>query len=206
MRTITFVDSGKVSFSNPVRQPLFEFEDCLDGGKPKAECAAAHLKRIFPGLVSFFFCYKYHYRYPQSQYLHIQNATGHAISIPMPGHPIPSNDAALSQAKADVEKLEKLFDEHDAVFLLMDSRESRWLPTVLGAAKGKVRPALPKKKPADGINAIIFVIDCPQRCLGFRYLPRNEAWCSSFYVIHRTQRKATSKVGMLLLQRYCCSC
>ena len=74
-----------------------------------------------------------------------QNATGHAISIPMPGHPIPSSDAALSQAKADVEKLEKLFDEHDAIFLLMDSRESRWLPTVLGAAKGKVCPGLPKE-------------------------------------------------------------
>jgi len=116
VRTITFVDSAKVSFSNPVRQPLFEFEDCLGGGKPKAECAAASLKRIYPGI----------------------NATGHAISIPMPGHPIPSTDVALSQAKADVEKLEKLFDEHDAVFLLMDSRESRWLPTVLGAAKGKI--------------------------------------------------------------------
>ena len=55
MRTITFVDSAKVSFSNPVRQPLFEFDDCLDGGKPKAECAAASLKRIYPGIVSFFF-------------------------------------------------------------------------------------------------------------------------------------------------------
>lgn len=52
VRTITFVDSGKVSFSNPVRQPLFEFADCLDGGKPKAECAAASLKKIFPGIVS----------------------------------------------------------------------------------------------------------------------------------------------------------
>lgn len=52
VRKITFVDSGRVSFSNPVRQPLFEFEDCLEGGKPKAEAAAAALKRIFPGVVS----------------------------------------------------------------------------------------------------------------------------------------------------------
>ena len=52
IRKITFVDSSKVSFSNPVRQPLFEFEDCLEGGKPKAECAANRLKRIFPGVVS----------------------------------------------------------------------------------------------------------------------------------------------------------
>ena len=56
----------------------------------------------------------------------------------MPGHPIPPTAASLAEAKAAVQKLEQLFDEHDAVFLLMDSRESRWLPTVLGAAKGKV--------------------------------------------------------------------
>ena len=55
----------------------------------------------------------------------------------MPGHPIPPNAASMAQAKADVAKLEKLIDEHDVVFLLMDSRESRWLPTVVGAAKGK---------------------------------------------------------------------
>lgn len=55
----------------------------------------------------------------------------------MPGHPIPPT--SIDQVQADVATLEKLFDEHDAVFLLMDSRESRWLPTVLGAAKGKVR-------------------------------------------------------------------
>ena len=51
MRKITFVDSARVSFSNPVRQPLFEYEDCLNGGKPKAECAADRLKKIFPGVV-----------------------------------------------------------------------------------------------------------------------------------------------------------
>jgi ubiquitin-like modifier-activating enzyme ATG7 len=61
------------------------------------------------------------------------------LSIPMPGHPIPDSPTSIAQAKADVAKLEKLIAEHDAVFLLMDSRESRWLPTVIGAAKGKVR-------------------------------------------------------------------
>ena len=55
----------------------------------------------------------------------------------MPGHPVPPGTEAAS--KKDVETLERLVDEHDVVFLLMDSRESRWLPTVLGAAKGKVR-------------------------------------------------------------------
>ena len=54
----------------------------------------------------------------------------------MPGHPI--LPALQAQAKKDVDILEGLFDSHDAVFLLMDSRESRWLPTVMGAAKGKV--------------------------------------------------------------------
>ena len=45
------VDSSTVSFSNPVRQPLFEFQDSLEGGKPKAEAAAAALRRIYPGVV-----------------------------------------------------------------------------------------------------------------------------------------------------------
>lgn len=58
------------------------------------------------------------------------------LSIPMPGHPIPPGSE--EQTKRDVKVLEDLFDAHDAVFLLMDSRESRWLPTVLGSAKGKV--------------------------------------------------------------------
>ena len=29
VRAFTFVDSGRVSFSNPARQSLFEFADCL---------------------------------------------------------------------------------------------------------------------------------------------------------------------------------
>ena len=53
MRKITFVDNSRVSFSNPVRQTLFQFEDCKNGGRKKAEAAADSLKRIFPGIVSF---------------------------------------------------------------------------------------------------------------------------------------------------------
>ena len=114
VRKITFVDSSTVSFSNPVRQPLFEYQDSLEGGKAKAQCAADALKRIYPGVES----------------------AGYQISIPMPGHPIPA--PSLTQSKADVALLERLMDEHDVVFLLMDSRESRWLPTVMGAAKSKL--------------------------------------------------------------------
>lgn len=55
----------------------------------------------------------------------------------MPGHPI--SPSARDQTKKDLEQLEALIEEHDVVYLLMDSRESRWLPTVIGAAKGKVR-------------------------------------------------------------------
>ena len=54
----------------------------------------------------------------------------------MPGHPIPP--ASVDKTKKDIATLEKLIDEHDAVFQLMDSRESRWLPTVIAASKGKV--------------------------------------------------------------------
>ena len=32
VRHITLVDNGRVSYSNPVRQSLFTFKDCLEGG------------------------------------------------------------------------------------------------------------------------------------------------------------------------------
>lgn len=52
VRRITFVDNAKISYSNPVRQPLYEFEDCLGGGKSKAMAAVDRLTKIFPGVVS----------------------------------------------------------------------------------------------------------------------------------------------------------
>ncbi|XP_033066583.1 ubiquitin-like modifier-activating enzyme ATG7 isoform X5 [Trachypithecus francoisi] len=115
VRHITFVDNAKISYSNPVRQPLYEFEDCLVGGKPKALAAADRLQKIFPGV----------------------NARGFNMSIPMPGHPVNFSSVTLEQARRDVEQLEQLIESHDVIFLLMDTRESRWLPAVIAASKRK---------------------------------------------------------------------
>ena len=101
-----------MSFSNPVRQPLFNFKDCLDGGAKKAHRAAEALSQIYPGV----------------------DSSGYNMSVPMAGHPI--DDTA--KVKSDFETLRKLIDEHDVIFLLMDTRESRWLPTVIGKSSGKL--------------------------------------------------------------------
>uniref|UniRef100_A0A8C6YDA0 Ubiquitin-like modifier-activating enzyme ATG7 n=1 Tax=Naja naja TaxID=35670 RepID=A0A8C6YDA0_NAJNA len=116
VRKITFVDNAKISYSNPVRQPLYEFEDCLGGGKSKAIAAAERLQKIFPGV----------------------RAEGFNMSIPMPGHPVDFSETTLQQAQKDVAQLEKLIDGHDVIFLLMDTRESRWLPAVISASKRKL--------------------------------------------------------------------
>ena len=55
----------------------------------------------------------------------------------MPGHTVTSE----AQTRKDVELLESLIREHDVIFLLQDTRESRWLPTMLCASYNKVRAA-----------------------------------------------------------------
>lgn len=112
VRKITFVDNARVRYSNPVRQPLYDFKDCEEGGVRKAERAADMLSEIYPGM----------------------DANGYNLSVPMAGHPIMDED----RVKKEYEKLKGLIETHDAVFLLMDSRESRWLPTVMGKAAGKI--------------------------------------------------------------------
>ncbi|KDO28631.1 E1-like protein-activating enzyme G [Saprolegnia parasitica CBS 223.65] len=111
-RHMTFVDNGLVSHSNPVRQPLFEFHDV---GKPKAATAAKALARIFP----------------------LVHAEGHTLSIPMAGHAM-SSPAALADNEQAFHALRALIEAHDVIFLGTDSRESRWLPTVMAAASQKL--------------------------------------------------------------------
>lgn len=78
------------------------------------------------------------YMFLHSLYLFLlfQNSNGIVLNIPMPGHTV--SDSLIDQIRKDVETLEQLIEEHDAIFLLMDSRESRWLPSMLGSAKNKV--------------------------------------------------------------------
>ncbi|KAH7820739.1 Autophagy-related protein 7 (Atg7) [Monocercomonoides exilis] len=115
VRHITFVDRGKVSFSNPVRQPLFQFEHCLGGGQPKAETAAEEMKKILPTI----------------------DTKGISMTIHMPGHPVQPGKEE-EECRRDVLQLERLIRSHDVVFMLTDSREARWLPTLLCSYYGKV--------------------------------------------------------------------
>lgn len=112
---ITFLDkdNSSVAFSNPVRQSLFEFEDALNG-VPKASAAADRLVRIYPNA----------------------EAAAVRLTVPMPGHSVSSDDEAA--ALDDVNRLDALIAEADCVFVLTDTRESRWLPTLLCAHHNKL--------------------------------------------------------------------
>eukprot|EP00601_Ochromonadales_sp_CCMP2298_P017199 CAMPEP_0173235138 /NCGR_PEP_ID=MMETSP1142-20121109/10663_1 /TAXON_ID=483371 /ORGANISM="non described non described, Strain CCMP2298" /LENGTH=641 /DNA_ID=CAMNT_0014165353 /DNA_START=168 /DNA_END=2094 /DNA_ORIENTATION=+ len=116
VRDITFVDSGIVSYSNPARQCLFEYQDCVNRSY-KAVAAAARLQKIFPGVRS----------------------RGVVMSIPMPGHPLhAASSSSPSDEEANYLQFVELVNSHDVIFTLTDSRESRWLPTLLCAANDKL--------------------------------------------------------------------
>lgn len=110
---ISFVDYGNVGLSNPVRQSLFTNDDAAKK-RPKATAAADRLKEILPSV----------------------KATGHVLQIPMPGHSIA--ESMRAETHENIEKIATLIQSHDVLFLVTDSRESRWLPTLLGAFYGKV--------------------------------------------------------------------
>lgn len=137
VRSVTLVDGGRVALSNPVRQPLFTSAQASDG-QPKAAAAAASLGAITA----------------------TSQAVGEMLSVPMPGHVSlaecstaalramceqaaaaePSavldalkDDAAGAATARSLARLEELMLQHDVVYLLTDTRESRWLPSLLAA-------------------------------------------------------------------------
>ncbi|KAJ1361437.1 hypothetical protein KIN20_020683 [Parelaphostrongylus tenuis] len=113
VKNITFLDNSTVSYSNPVRQSLSEFEDARRS-RSKAETAATALQRIYPCI----------------------EANAVCLTVPMPGHTISeSEEDALER---DITVIDELVANHEVVFLALDSREARWLPTVLATKHGKM--------------------------------------------------------------------
>ena len=110
IKQMTLVDNGNVSYSNPVRQSLFTFEDAK-ASAPKAHAAARRAAEIDPNAV----------------------IAGEMLDIPMPGHSV-LDEGVFAES---LDRLEALVRSHDVVFLLTDSRESRWLPSVIGSVLGK---------------------------------------------------------------------
>ncbi len=111
---MTFVDNGRVSYSNPVRQCLFTFEDSRAEDNFKAKIAAKRITEIYPKV----------------------EAQSVVMNIPMPGHTVTEDN--FQQLFEDTEKLDALVKDHDVIFLLLDSREARWLPTVLAHVHKKL--------------------------------------------------------------------
>ncbi|XP_041785643.1 ubiquitin-like modifier-activating enzyme atg7 isoform X4 [Anopheles merus] len=112
---ISIVDCGHISLSNPIRQSLYRFEDTLNGGKPKASTVAERLLEINPSA----------------------KITGINLKIPMPGHPVGQGNE-VNETREILTKLINLIQQHDVIYLLTDSRESRWLPTMLGRFYNKI--------------------------------------------------------------------
>lgn len=110
---MTFVDSGKVSLSNPVRQSLFTHRDAAES-RSKAQAAGEAVLAVMPDA----------------------EVEAIELEIPMPGHP---HQKAEGLRKA-VQRLQDLVAAHDVVCMLTDSRESRWLPSLLVAAAQQQGP------------------------------------------------------------------
>ncbi|XP_076638993.1 autophagy-related 7 isoform X2 [Colletes latitarsis] len=113
VNNITFVDSSHVSHSNTVRQSLYSHQDAVEH-KFKVYAARDALLNIRPNM----------------------NAEGVILHVPMPGHVV--GKSMMESTKQSLEKLEELIQKNDVVFFLLDSREARWLPTVLCAAMNKI--------------------------------------------------------------------
>ncbi len=113
-RYIDFIDCGKISYSNPVRQSLYSFQDS-SSNTHKASMASNKLKEIFP----------------------LVNSEGYSMQIPLPSRSLVNSNAENAYFKT-LEQLETIISEHDVLFLLTDSRESRWYPTLIGKFLNKV--------------------------------------------------------------------
>ncbi|TGZ57334.1 Ubiquitin-like modifier-activating enzyme atg7 [Temnothorax longispinosus] len=122
INNMTLVDNSTVSHSNTVRQSLYTHEDAVQR-RHKAHAAKDALLRIRPSMAS-------------TSLLNLLNVEGVILHIPMPGHVV--GQSMMETTREAVSKLQELVNSHDVVFLLLDSREARWLPTLMCAATNKI--------------------------------------------------------------------
>ena len=101
VKNITFVDNGRVSYSNPARQCLFEYQHAVDQ-RFKAEIAAEVLQKIFPET----------------------NSQSFVSSIPMPNHSLQETNE--EEGNKQILLIDELIQSHDVIFALTDSREARY--------------------------------------------------------------------------------
>lgn len=111
-KNLTFVDNGKVTYSTPPRQSMYEINDI---GKFKVDVITEKILKINSSL----------------------NCKAHSISILCPDHPIIDKSTEPIQLK-EYNILKQLVDENDVIFTVTDDRESRWLPIVLTTGKNKI--------------------------------------------------------------------
>ena len=134
------VDCGRVAMSNPLRQSLYTHQDCRGGGCPRQRprltpCdsstpqwwgGATHADRPV-GLIVVLV------RGGSG----VQDARAVSLTIPRPGHPVGPTE--VPGVREECRQLAELVADHDVVFLGTDTRESRWLPTLLCSATNTVR-------------------------------------------------------------------
>jgi hypothetical protein len=100
---------------------------------------------------------------------------GEVLTIPMPGHSSPSADRESFQTNSL--RLDELIQNHDVIFALTDSREARWLPTVMCSAHDKVSLS------ETAISCLLLTSSDAHQCSpGIRFLSCDEtrAQCDPF--------------------------
>jgi ubiquitin-like modifier-activating enzyme ATG7 len=107
--SLTLVDKGRVTYSNPVRQNLYTYKHA-EHDRFKVDCAKEQLLEIAP---------------------HADIKT-YNTTIPMMDHIWSDKKITMEQT---IKHIDDLIDKNDVILLLTDNRESRWLVSFLAQHK-----------------------------------------------------------------------
>uniref|UniRef100_A0A8R7PFL1 THIF-type NAD/FAD binding fold domain-containing protein n=1 Tax=Triticum urartu TaxID=4572 RepID=A0A8R7PFL1_TRIUA len=111
VRKLTVVDGGCVAIPDVVKQSLYIGNDC---GVPRATAIVPHLKERCPAV----------------------EVEGIQMEIPVPRNPV--SPTKMSSVLDNCKRFQALVASSDVVFLLTDTWESRWFPTLLCANENEI--------------------------------------------------------------------